>query len=173
MKDGKGQAEVGAQVLGEGPSCCWWEGDGSYVASTPPGTRDLQLLQLFFFPLVFLGNLPAHACKTRERCFVSCQRPIPVPSVLLTCGRLAQHGSYLEAPEPPDVPAPLEAGGYQPLIQAAFQGTEARGTSPNDGYSLGSHVPWRGGGRDAGEALARGNTRSRGAEPGGSHPGDV
>lgn len=79
--------------------------------------------------------------------------------MLLTCGRLAQHGSYLEAPETPDVPAPLEAGGYQPLIQAAFQGTEARGTSPNDGYSLGSHVPWRGGGR---EALARGNTRSGG-----------
>lgn len=38
MKDGKGQAELGAQVLGEGPSCCWWEGGGSYVASTPPGT---------------------------------------------------------------------------------------------------------------------------------------
>lgn len=31
--------------------------------------------------------------------------------------------AYLEAPETLDVSAPLKAGGYQPLIQAAFQGT--------------------------------------------------
>lgn len=139
------------------------ETDGSHVAGVPPGTMETSsCCSCFSFLWFSLETCLPHACKTGQRCFVSCQRPTPVPSVLLTRSRLAQHGAYLEAPEPPDVPAPLEAGGYQPLIQAAFQGTEARGTSPNDGYSPGSHIPQRGGGRDAGEASPGGNTRSGG-----------
>lgn len=109
-----------------------------------------------FFSLWFFLD----ACKAGEWCFISCQRPIPIPSVLLPQGRLAQRGAYLEAPEPPDVPSPLETGGYQPLIQAAFQGTQARGASPDDGYSLCNHVLRCGSGRDAREASARDKTRS-------------
>lgn len=81
-------------------------------------------------------------------------------------------GAYLEAPEPPDVLAPLKAGRLQPLIQAAFQGAQARGTSTDDSYSPGSHVPRCGGGRDAGEAVARskkalkGGCRARQIPPG-------
>lgn len=63
MKDGKGQAELGAPVLGEGPSCCWWEGDGSYVASTPPGTIETSsCCSCFSFLCFFLETyLHTHA----------------------------------------------------------------------------------------------------------------
>lgn len=128
------------------------------MASTPAGTTGTSCGCSSFFFLWFSSttHLP-HACKAGERCFVSCQRLIPIPSVLLLRGRLARCRAYLKAPEPADVPAPLKAGGYQPLIQAAFQGTQARGTGPDDGYLLGSHVPRCGGGKDSGEASAGGS----------------
>lgn len=72
-------------------------------------------------------------------------------SALLLWGRLTRRRAYLKAPEPPDESAPLKAGWFQPLIQAALQGAQARGTGTNDGYFLGSHVLQDcGGGRDAG-----------------------
>lgn len=108
------------------------------MASTPAGTTGASCCRSSFSSLWF-------CVETR-----------------LPRGGLARHGAYLEAPEPPDVPAPLEAGRCQPLVQAALQGAQARGTGTDDGYCLGSHVPRVvascGGLRYAGEAPARGET---------------
>lgn len=112
----------------------------------------------FTFLWFSLENCLLHVCKAggsgvslsaKER---SQSRPCHCRGTGWLCG------AYLEAPEPPDVLAPLKAGRLQPLIQAAFQGAQARGTSTDDSYSPGSHVPRCGGGRDAGEAVARSKT---------------